>query len=88
MAGTVWTTGCSSWYLDASGRNTTLWPGYVTGFRLRTRRFRPQDHAAAAAGSPVGMPVEMPVGSPVEMPVGSPVGSVGSPVRAPVRSER
>jgi cation diffusion facilitator CzcD-associated flavoprotein CzcO len=50
MAGTVWMTGCHSWYLDAAGRNSTLWPGYVTGFRLRTRRFRPADfHRAAPA---------------------------------------
>lgn len=26
MARTVWTTGCASWYLDATGRNSTLWP--------------------------------------------------------------
>ena len=27
MKRTVWTTGgCASWYLDAHGRNTTLWP--------------------------------------------------------------
>jgi cation diffusion facilitator CzcD-associated flavoprotein CzcO len=65
MTDTVWTTGCSSWYLDASGRNTTLWPGYVTGFRLRTRRFRSQDHRAVSAGSPVGTPVGSPVRAPV-----------------------
>lgn len=44
MAGTVWTTGCASWYLDATGRNSTLWPGYATGFRLRLARFRPADY--------------------------------------------
>ncbi|KOX09879.1 hypothetical protein ADK66_09930 [Micromonospora sp. NRRL B-16802] len=44
MTGTVWQTGCSSWYLDATGRNTTIWPGFATGFRLRLRRFRPADH--------------------------------------------
>jgi cation diffusion facilitator CzcD-associated flavoprotein CzcO len=45
MRGTVWTTGgCRSWYLDAGGRNSTLWPGFVTAFRLRTARFRPADH--------------------------------------------
>jgi hypothetical protein len=27
MKRTVWSTGgCASWYLDAHGRNTTLWP--------------------------------------------------------------
>jgi len=28
MRGAVWTAGgCDSWYLDATGRNSTLWPG-------------------------------------------------------------
>jgi cation diffusion facilitator CzcD-associated flavoprotein CzcO len=45
MGGTVWSQGgCVSWYLDATGRNSTLWPGYATGFRLRLRRFRPSDY--------------------------------------------
>jgi cation diffusion facilitator CzcD-associated flavoprotein CzcO len=40
MRRTVWTTGgCSSWYLDAKGRNTTLWPGPSFEVMLRTRRF-------------------------------------------------
>ncbi|MBB5872999.1 cation diffusion facilitator CzcD-associated flavoprotein CzcO [Allocatelliglobosispora scoriae] len=47
MAGTVWATGgCQSWYLDSTGRNSTLWPGFATGFRLRLRRFRAADYAA------------------------------------------
>jgi hypothetical protein len=36
---TVWSSGCSSWYLDAAGRNTTLWPDFTFRFRRRTRRF-------------------------------------------------
>ena len=45
MAGTVWTAGgCSSWYLDSTGRNSTLWPGFATTFRLRLRNFRPADY--------------------------------------------
>ncbi|MGZ3714315.1 MAG: flavin-containing monooxygenase [Ktedonobacterales bacterium] len=39
MSGTVWTSGCASWYLDAHGRNSTLWPGFTFEFRHRTRRF-------------------------------------------------
>ncbi|MFO0598722.1 MAG: NAD(P)/FAD-dependent oxidoreductase [Myxococcaceae bacterium] len=27
MPGTVWASGCSSWYLDEKGRNVMLWPG-------------------------------------------------------------
>jgi cyclohexanone monooxygenase len=34
MQRTVWSTGgCSSWYLDAHGRNTTLWPRTTYKFR-------------------------------------------------------
>jgi cyclohexanone monooxygenase len=40
MEGTVWTTGgCGSWYLDANGRNSTLWPGFSFELRWRTRSF-------------------------------------------------
>lgn len=48
MDGTVWTSGgCSSWYLDSSGRNSAIWPGFVTGFRLRAARFNPADYEVA-----------------------------------------
>ncbi|WP_433078426.1 flavin-containing monooxygenase [Dactylosporangium sp. CA-052675] len=39
MAGTVWATGCRSWYLDSTGRNSTLWPGSTWAYRLMMRRF-------------------------------------------------
>jgi cation diffusion facilitator CzcD-associated flavoprotein CzcO len=39
LAKTVWASGCQSWYLTKSGRNTTLWPGFTVEYRLRTRRF-------------------------------------------------
>jgi cation diffusion facilitator CzcD-associated flavoprotein CzcO len=40
MAGTVWTSGgCASWYLDAHGNNTTLWPTFTWRFRRATRAF-------------------------------------------------
>jgi cation diffusion facilitator CzcD-associated flavoprotein CzcO len=40
LRGTVWNDGgCASWYLDRSGRNTTLWPSFTWRFRERTRRF-------------------------------------------------
>ncbi|MFJ6844328.1 flavin-containing monooxygenase [Streptomyces griseoluteus] len=39
MKRTVWNTGgCTSWYLDAAGRNTTVWPGTTSEFRQATRR--------------------------------------------------
>ncbi|OBK23478.1 flavin-containing monooxygenase [Mycobacterium asiaticum] len=43
-AGTVWSSGgCRSWYLNANGRNTNLWPGGTLSYRRLTRRFDP-DH--------------------------------------------
>jgi cation diffusion facilitator CzcD-associated flavoprotein CzcO len=40
MAKTVWTTGgCASWYLDAEGRNTTLWPRSTLSYRQILSRF-------------------------------------------------
>lgn len=39
LAKTIWATGCKSWYISASGRNTTLWPGFTFEFRKRTRKF-------------------------------------------------
>jgi cation diffusion facilitator CzcD-associated flavoprotein CzcO len=44
MQGTVWTSGCKSWYLDANGHNTTLWPGFTLEYRQRTRHFDPQHY--------------------------------------------
>jgi len=45
MGATVWTTGgCGSWYLDAAGRNTTLWPDTAWSFRRRLRHWVPGDH--------------------------------------------
>ena len=38
MEPTVWNTGgCVSWYLNAAGRNPTLWPSSTIRFRRRTR---------------------------------------------------
>jgi len=39
LPGTVWMSGCASWYLDADGKNTTVWPDFTWRFRHRTRRF-------------------------------------------------
>lgn len=39
LAGTVWNTGgCSSWYLDRTGRNSTMWPTFTWRFKERTSR--------------------------------------------------
>ncbi|MGB7588216.1 MAG: 4-hydroxyacetophenone monooxygenase, partial [Solirubrobacterales bacterium] len=53
MAGTVWTEGgCASWYLDAHGRNRTLWPGTSWSFRQATRHFDPSEYTLET-GAPV-----------------------------------
>ncbi|MCE7078945.1 NAD(P)/FAD-dependent oxidoreductase [Streptomyces sp. ST2-7A] len=45
IAGSVWNTGgCVSWYLDANGRNTTVWPDTTAAFRRVTRRLEPAEY--------------------------------------------
>lgn len=62
MPGTVWATGCASWYLDARGNNTTLWPDFTFRFRRRTRAFdlgaydcQPRARVAAGDGAPAAI---------------------------------
>ena len=44
--GSVWTAGgCLSWYVDATGRNSTLWPGSVRQYQRRLARFEIGDYA-------------------------------------------
>ena len=51
-APTVWNSGgCSSWYLDAEGRNTTLWPDFSFRFIRRTRAFDPEDYVLSSRPS-------------------------------------
>jgi cation diffusion facilitator CzcD-associated flavoprotein CzcO len=48
MKGTVWTEGgCSSWYIDRNGLNTTLWPDFSFRFRQALQRFEPAEHRLA-----------------------------------------
>src|SRR4051794_21850394 len=47
LRGTVWSTGCRSWNLDAQGRNPTLWPDWTWRFRQRTARFDPSEYLVA-----------------------------------------
>ncbi|MEU9198033.1 flavin-containing monooxygenase [Streptomyces hundungensis] len=65
MKRTVWNTGgCTSWYLDAQGRNTTVWPGTTGEFRRATREVDLGEYEvvrarAAEAGSSVGSAAEL-----------------------------
>lgn len=42
--GTVWQTGCASWYNQADGKNVMIWPGYTWEYWLRTRRVKAKDY--------------------------------------------
>jgi cation diffusion facilitator CzcD-associated flavoprotein CzcO len=40
MGRTVWNSGgCSSWYIDANGKNTTIWPDFTWRFRREMQQF-------------------------------------------------
>jgi cation diffusion facilitator CzcD-associated flavoprotein CzcO len=65
MPQTVWVKGgCASWYLDETGKNTTLWPDFTFTFRSLTSRFDiesyttlPRRAAAPAASAESAAPV-------------------------------
>lgn len=53
MRRTVWNTGgCSSWYLDSHGRNTTLWPRSTVSFRRALAHFDPDAYDVEVARPP------------------------------------
>ncbi|WP_327297084.1 MULTISPECIES: NAD(P)/FAD-dependent oxidoreductase [unclassified Streptomyces] len=55
MKRTVWNTGgCTSWYLDANGRNTTIWPGTTAEFRKATRAVDLGEYEVVRAGAGAG----------------------------------
>ncbi|MFF3452206.1 flavin-containing monooxygenase [Streptomyces sp. NPDC002667] len=63
MKRTVWNTGgCTSWYLDANGVNTTVWPGTTTEFRGATRRVDLGEYDVLRAARPA--PGETPEAAP------------------------
>jgi cation diffusion facilitator CzcD-associated flavoprotein CzcO len=70
MQGSVWTAGgCVSWYLDGTGRNSTLWPGSVRAYRRRLSEFEKTDWQ----GDPARPALRCP--PPVTAPVAGPAGS-------------
>ena len=49
LNGTIWTAGgCQSWYLDADGGTSAMWPGYTWQFRRALRRFDARDYNVRA----------------------------------------
>jgi cation diffusion facilitator CzcD-associated flavoprotein CzcO len=47
LAGTVWQTGCNSWYVDEQGNNPNQWPWLWTTYRRRTARLDPAAYELA-----------------------------------------
>jgi cation diffusion facilitator CzcD-associated flavoprotein CzcO len=45
LDGTVWQSGCDSWYIDDQGRNSYIWPHFTFAYWRRTRRLDPSDYA-------------------------------------------
>ena len=44
LEGTVWLSGCKSWYLSENGKNYTVWPGFTLEFRNRTKHINLNDY--------------------------------------------
>ncbi len=46
----IWSTGnCKSWYVNANGKNTTLWPGFTFKFRQELAHFDLRDYEFESA---------------------------------------
>jgi cation diffusion facilitator CzcD-associated flavoprotein CzcO len=54
LEGTVWASGCTSWYQQADGRNFTLWPWSTVRYWLATRRVAAGSYEFARAGCEAG----------------------------------
>jgi len=50
LSESVWNAGgCQSWYLDANGRNSTLWPDWTWRFRRRAAEFKLSEYRLGSA---------------------------------------
>ncbi len=45
LGGTVWSSGCKSWYMSADGKNPAIWPGLTGEYRKRTKKVDEEDYA-------------------------------------------
>lgn len=52
LSHTTWAGGCASWYLDAQGRNTTMYPGLTSSYRRLMSRFDRGDYVRVTAERP------------------------------------
>jgi hypothetical protein len=51
LAGTVWHSGCASFYLDENGNNPSMWPWLSSTYRRRTARLQPGAYELGAPES-------------------------------------
>lgn len=49
LAGTVWQSGCSNWYVDENGNDPNNWPWTWTAYRRRTRELAPGAYELAGS---------------------------------------
>jgi len=49
IAGTVWAAGCTSWYLDPSGKNVNNWPAFTFAYKRQTKKLKLRDYIPAPA---------------------------------------
>ena len=66
MGKTVWSTGgCASWYIDKTGRNSTLWPDATWRFRRRVQGFVASEYdlGQPRAQKPAQRPAQRPADS-------------------------
>jgi cation diffusion facilitator CzcD-associated flavoprotein CzcO len=53
LSGTVWHSGCTSWYVDENGNDPSQWPWLWRTYRRRTERLEPGAYELSSTGSPV-----------------------------------
>jgi cation diffusion facilitator CzcD-associated flavoprotein CzcO len=52
MKGTVWMSGCKSWYLNENGTNSAIWPSFTLSYWWRTHSARKRDFILEPARKP------------------------------------
>lgn len=54
LSTTVWNSGCESWYLDETGRNSVMWPTFTRTYQKMMRTYLPADHVLQPAVATTG----------------------------------
>lgn len=53
LEGTVWHSGCTSWYVDENGNDPSQWPWLWSTYRRRTERLEPSAYELSRVGAAV-----------------------------------